>query len=194
MERQVSARAASLERIASALERISNSLDVLAGMGLAAGHSASAASDAAPAGAWRRTVTTPSVERQRSPLRLFPAPLASRLLDDLAAQAAVRPPRPWLGMVGIALAGTAVLAVGDWWLMAPVAACAWWWCPRDWPAAWLVPVTCAPVGAAWVALGRVLFTALPTPLAGVTWAALPAALAAVGAWFRTAGAGSESRA
>ena len=193
MERQVSARAASLDRIASALERISSSLDVLAGTGLAAGHSASA-SDAAPAGVWRRTVTTPSVERQRSPLRLLLRRRGYEFLDAFAAQTAVRQPRPWLGMVGPALAGTAALVVGDWWLMPPLAACAWWWCPREWPFTWLVPVMCAPVGAAWVAIGRALFTTLPVPLAGLAWASLPAFLAAVGAWFRTVGAGSEARA
>jgi hypothetical protein len=66
MERQISARAASLERIAGALERISSSLDLLAGVGVPAGHSASAASDAARAGVWRRTVATPRMGTTQS--------------------------------------------------------------------------------------------------------------------------------
>ena len=186
MERQISARAASLERIASALERISSSLDVLAGIGLAAGHSASAASHAASAGGWRRTVTTTSVERQRSPLRLL-LRRGHEAVDAFAARAAVRSQHPWLGMVGIALAGTAVLVVGDWWLLVPLAACAWWWCPRDWPATWLLPLMCAVVGAAWVSVGVALLDALPVSVAGTIWAGLAAGLAAVGAWFRTVG-------
>ena len=139
-------------------------------------------------------MTPPVVEQQPpSPLRLLRASMVDGLLDRVADEAALHSPRPWLGMVGLALAGTAVLAVGDWWLMAPVAACVWWWSPREWPATWLVPVMCALVGAAWVAIGRALFLALPVPLAGVVWASLPAAVAAIGTLFRTVGAGSEAR-
>ena len=185
MDRQVVAgRAAALERIASALESIGSSLEVLAGTSL---RTPDLPSTSARASAWmRRAVASPTVEQHWPPLRLLRAWIRIHL-DHLAAQAAVRRPRPWLGMVGIALAGTAVLVVGDWWLLVPLAACAWWWCPRQWPATWLLPLMCAVVGAAWVSVGIALLDALPVPVAGTVWAALAAGLAAVGAWFRTLG-------
>ena len=185
MDRQLVARGvAALERIASALERVGSSLETLAGTALSAVDLTTAG--AAPAGVRRRTVASTPRERRRSPLCLLPVWFGGHL-DHLAAEAAVRRSRPWLGMVGVALAGTAVLAVGDWWLLVPLAACAWWWCPREWPATWLVPLMCAVVGAAWVSVGIALLNALPVPVAGAVWAALAAGLAAVGAWFRIVG-------
>jgi hypothetical protein len=186
MDRQtVGTGAAALERIACALERIGSSLDLMSG---AAINSSSFHHASASRGLWTfwrgRAVTSSTDEPPKSPLRLLQTLDPSRPLDYIANEAAGRRTRPWIGLVGVALAAMAAMLVGDWWLLPLLAICAWWWCPQEWHGTWLVPLLRASVGVLWVSLGVGLFVLLPLPFAGLIWAAMAVSLAGVGVVIR----------
>jgi hypothetical protein len=182
--------AASLERIASALERISGLLETI-GAGVSEPSALpNACTEAMPGAVWRRrTVTSGRVEPPSSPFRPLRILRRSRLYDYLAFEAAVREPRPWVDDVGIALAMTAAVLAGDWWLLPALALCAWWWCPSEWPWTCVLPLMSAAFGVFWVALGVGLFDGLPVVDAGLIWAAIAAGFACTMAFGQ---AGDES--
>jgi hypothetical protein len=119
-----------------------------------------------------------------SPLRPFQMQVVSRASRRLAAAATSRRPRPWLGLVGVALAATAAPLADGAWLLPPLALCAWWWCPTEWRWTWLLPLLSAVVGVLWVTVGTALIAVLPLPIAGLWWVAIAAGLAALGALLR----------
>jgi hypothetical protein len=102
----------------------------------------------------------------------------------LAALARSRRPRRWLGLVGVALAVTAVVLLGDLWLLPPLAICAWWWCPTSWRWTWLIPLGAGLVGVLWVTVGSALVAVFPLSAAGLLWGASAVGLAVLGAVFR----------
>jgi len=100
--------------------------------------------------------------------------------------------RPWLGLVGIALATTAALLVGYAWLLPALGLCAWWWCPPQWRWTWLIPLLAGLVGVLWVTVGVALLAVLPTSAAGMLWIAIAVGLAALAAVFRAVISDAES--
>jgi hypothetical protein len=127
----------------------------------------------------------PGIEEPPSaPLRPLWTRAAFRVSRVLAAEARARHQRSWLGLVGVALAVTAVVLVGDLSLIPPLAICAWWWCPTSWRFAWLIPLLAGLVGVLWVTVGSALLAVFPLSAAGLLWGASAVGLAALGAVVR----------
>lgn len=159
-----------LERIAGALERIDESLDeIVACLTFQSLHSRSVG--VSPRARRRRRTAKPwTVEPPSLPFRPSRTLGLEGLARQLIAAAARREPQPWLGVIGVALAETAALATGDWWLLPPLVLCAWWWCPSAWRWTWLQPTGLAVLGAAWITVGVGLIHQLPLLPAGLLWA------------------------
>jgi|HubBroStandDraft_6_1064221.scaffolds.fasta_scaffold00021_28 hypothetical protein len=108
--------AAALERIASALEGIGSALDDLSTRGSDHIFAPNTPASSSWAG-WRgRTVSIGTFEPPTSPFRRLRPLVMSRGLRYLIVAAATRRARPWLGLVGMALATTAVVLADDAWL------------------------------------------------------------------------------
>jgi hypothetical protein len=98
----------------------------------------------------------------------------------LRTEADQRTARPWLGLVGMALAVSAVLLTNDGLALPVLAVCAWWWCPRD-RFGWLLPLGTGILTVAWVSVGSGLITLLPLSTAGLLWTSWAAGLAVLAA-------------
>lgn len=88
----------------------------------------------------------------------------------LRTQAEQRSSRPWLGIVGIAIAVSAVLLTSVGVLLPLLVVCAWWWCPRE-RFVWLLPLGAGLITVAWVTVGAGLMAILPRPSADLLWMA-----------------------
>ena len=104
------------------------------------------------------------------------SPAASSLGTAIAG----RRPLPLLAMTGVPLVVTASLVVDLWWSLAPLAVCAWWWAPRQWPWAWAMAVQIGVVGGAWASIGADALRAWPGSrlTVGAVWLGSAGALAA----------------
>jgi hypothetical protein len=92
---------------------------------------------------------------------------------------ASRRTRARLSMLGVPLAIVAALMSGLWWATFPLAACAWWWAPRDWGWEWLDAIGLGAIGTEWAYMGASALEAFPDDrlAVGTVWATLPGALA-----------------
>ena len=102
----------------------------------------------------------------------------------LTAEANQRQARPWLGLVGVALASAVVFLTNVPVLLPPLAVCAWWWCPRE-RFAWHIPIGAGILTLAWVMVGVGLIALLPLSTAGLLWISLAAGFALLGTVVRT---------
>lgn len=128
-----------------------------------------------------RTASRPrgSVSRRPAPLTLH----THGAVDKLQRVAIARKPLARLAMIGVPLAMAAAMLTAQWWMLAPLIACAWWWAPRTWGWEWLVAVQTGFVGAAWAELGAVALGTWPERrlLIGAVWIASAASLAVLSA-------------
>jgi hypothetical protein len=70
----------------------------------------------------------------------------------LLSASKLRQTRARLAMLGVPLAITAGLMVGQSWTVIPLSVCAWWWAPRYTGWEWVVALGRGLVGAAWASL------------------------------------------
>ena len=185
MERQPDTTGAALERIAFTLERIGGLLEELTARLRPHPRTHTACQRALHRAVWRRRTVRSGIEEPPSaPLRPLWTRAAFRVSRFLTAQARARRQRPWLGLVGVALAVTAVVLVGQLWLLLSLALCAWWWCPASWRWTWLIPLGAGLVGVVWATVGSALLAVFPLSAAGLLWGASAVGLAALGAVVR----------
>jgi hypothetical protein len=97
----------------------------------------------------------------------------------LSTEADARSARPRIGMLCVPLAMIGALVAGQWWAVAPLVVCAWWWTPRTWGWEWLSAVGRGAVGAEWAYIGASALASFPRArlIVGVVWVG-PVTLAA----------------
>lgn len=108
--------------------------------------------------------------------------IRDRLWEQMLQTFGQRRERPWLAMTVVPLAVLAVMLVGAYPLLAPLAVVAGWWAPRD--ASLVVAIAALEmglVGTVWALWGIYALAAHPTHpvLVGLAWGAAMALLAAV---------------
>jgi len=100
---------------------------------------------------------------------------------------AARKDRLWLSLVAVPLALTAVVLAGQFALILPLVALAWWWASQEWAWAWLVGIMEACWGIQWAYVGVYTLATYPEDRGMVAagwigYAALVACVAAVNRW------------
>jgi len=97
--------------------------------------------------------------------------LAQRAVSLAGSLAANRQHRPWLSLVAVPLALTAVTLLYLFWLVIPLGILSWWWAPEEWPWAWLLGVMEACFTVLWASFGIAVLTFFPHALwqVGLGW-------------------------
>jgi hypothetical protein len=85
----------------------------------------------------------------------------------LVVDASARKTRSRLAQLGVPLAIIASAVSACWWALIPLAACAWYWAPRDWGWEWVVVLGRGLIGAEWALVGSYALAAFPDQRAAV---------------------------
>jgi hypothetical protein len=113
-----------------------------------------------------------AAERRRPPLRPRLASTMSAVAWSVSDAMVSRMPLPRVALLGVPLAITASIVGGEWWMIAPLAWCAWWALGENTGWSWLTAVLRGLIGAAWASAGVSALVAFPraTIGVGVLWA------------------------
>jgi hypothetical protein len=91
----------------------------------------------------------------------MPMKTGALTLRTLLQQVDARKTRPRLAQLGVPLAIVAAAVLACWWALIPLAACAWYWAPRDWGWEWVAAVGRGLIGAEWAVVGSYALVAFP---------------------------------